>query len=68
MPHYNWASNKGYGAPEHLAAIREHGPHREHRNVFIRHTLQLNLLDAISDTAGDAAEMALVEEALAAVE
>ena len=25
-PHYNWASNKGYGAPEHRAAIREYGP------------------------------------------
>src|SRR5258708_35604093 len=37
-PHYNWASNKGYGAPEHLAALREHGPHPAHRHLFIRHT------------------------------
>ena len=66
VPHYNWASNKGYGAPEHLAAIREHGPHAQHRDVFIRHTLQLNLLDTIA--AADAAEMALVEAALAAAD
>jgi len=65
VPHYNWASNKGYGAPEHLAAIRAHGPHPEHRHVFIRHTLQMNLFDA---PPVDPAEEALVEEALAAVE
>ncbi len=28
---YHWASNKGYGAPEHLAAIRRRGPHAQHR-------------------------------------
>src|SRR5258708_18648160 len=35
VPHYHSASNKGYGAPEHLAAIREHGPPPQHRDVFI---------------------------------
>jgi len=46
-PHYNWASNKGYGAPEHRAAIVEHGPHREHRRVFLSSLMQLDLaLDA----------------------
>jgi len=35
-PHYNWASNKGYGAPEHRAAIREHGPHPAHRRSSSR--------------------------------
>jgi ribonuclease HII len=69
VPHYNWASNKGYGAPEHLAAIREHGPHPQHRSVFIRHTLQMNLLDSIAAAdARDAAEPALVEAALAAAD
>ena len=42
-PHYNWASNKGYGAREHRDAILAHGPHPQHRNVFIDHLLQLDL-------------------------
>lgn len=42
-PEYNWASNKGYGARDHRAAIREHGPHREHRRVFLASVLQLDL-------------------------
>ena len=42
-PQYNWAQNKGYGAPEHRAAIREHGPHQAHRRVFLASVLQLDL-------------------------
>jgi ribonuclease HII len=42
-PHYNWASNKGYGAAEHRAAIVSQGIHAEHRTVFIDHLLQLDL-------------------------
>ncbi|MGD0833145.1 MAG: ribonuclease HII [Candidatus Dormibacteria bacterium] len=42
-PQYNWASNKGYGAPEHRAAIIAHGPHPQHRVVFIDNLLQLDL-------------------------
>jgi ribonuclease HII len=42
-PQYNWFSNKGYGAPEHRAAILFHGPHREHRRVFIDNMFQLEL-------------------------
>ena len=42
-PHYNWAQNKGYGAPEHRAAIREHGPHPEHRRVFLASVMQTEL-------------------------
>jgi ribonuclease HII len=30
-PHYGWADNKGYSAPEHLAALAEHGPTVHHR-------------------------------------
>lgn len=33
-PHYGWARNKGYGAPEHLRALREHGPCPQHRRSF----------------------------------
>ena len=42
-PHYNWASNKGYGARVHRDAIRSHGPHPEHRTVFIDGMLQMDL-------------------------
>jgi ribonuclease HII len=42
-PQYNWARNKGYGAPEHRHALREHGSHRQHRDVFIGNLLQLDL-------------------------
>jgi ribonuclease HII len=33
-PQYDWHSNKGYGAPAHLAALREHGPCPLHRRSF----------------------------------
>ena len=33
-PHYGWHSNKGYSAPEHLRALREHGPCPLHRKSF----------------------------------
>jgi ribonuclease HII len=38
-PEYGWHSNKGYGSPKHLAALREHGPCPLHRRSFapVRH-------------------------------
>ena len=33
-PQYGLASNKGYGTPDHLAALREHGPTPLHRYSF----------------------------------
>ena len=33
-PHYGWHSNKGYAAPVHLKALREHGPSPLHRRSF----------------------------------
>ena len=33
-PHYGWVRNKGYGAPEHLRALAEHGPTPLHRRSF----------------------------------
>jgi ribonuclease HII len=42
-PQYNWASNKGYGARVHRDAILSHGPHPEHRTVFIDGMLQMDL-------------------------
>ncbi len=33
-PHYGWERNKGYGTPEHLEALRRHGPSPHHRRSF----------------------------------
>ncbi|WP_054529394.1 ribonuclease HII [Erythrobacter sp. SG61-1L] len=33
-PHYGWEKNMGYGTPEHLAALRAHGPTPLHRRSF----------------------------------
>lgn len=42
-PQYGWASNVGYGTPEHLTALREHGPTPLHRRSFAP-VAQLNLI------------------------
>lgn len=33
-PRYAWQDNKGYSAPEHLAALAEHGPCEQHRRSW----------------------------------
>ena len=33
-PHYGWDRNAGYGTPEHLEALRRHGPTPLHRRSF----------------------------------
>ncbi len=33
-PAYAWATNKGYGTPEHLEALQLHGPTAHHRLTF----------------------------------
>lgn len=33
-PAYRWELNKGYAAPEHLAALARHGPCQEHRRSW----------------------------------
>ncbi|MDE8654075.1 ribonuclease HII [Novosphingobium album (ex Liu et al. 2023)] len=33
-PHYGWERNAGYGTPEHLTALRRHGPTPHHRRSF----------------------------------
>lgn len=33
---YGFDQHKGYGAPRHLAALREHGPSPHHRSLFLR--------------------------------
>lgn len=34
QPQYGWLGNKGYSAPEHAAALREHGPCDLHRRSW----------------------------------
>ncbi len=34
-PMYHFASNKGYGSAEHIAALKEYGPCPIHRRSFI---------------------------------
>jgi ribonuclease HII len=33
-PQYGLASNKGYSTPQHLRALREHGPSPMHRQSY----------------------------------
>ncbi len=54
-PQYNWASNKGYGAREHRDAILSHGPHPEHRTVFIDGMMQMDLELGVLGSAAAAA-------------
>jgi ribonuclease HII len=42
-PHYGWERNAGYGTPEHLRALREHGATALHRRSFAP-VAQLQLL------------------------
>jgi len=39
FPEFGFASNKGYGAPVHLQALREQGPTVHHRPRFLRNLL-----------------------------
>jgi ribonuclease HII len=43
FPHYNWASNKGYGTPEHRKALDEYGVCKYHRKSWKLFTEQLEL-------------------------
>ncbi|MBQ6844974.1 MAG: ribonuclease HII [Agathobacter sp.] len=39
FPEYGFASNKGYGSAEHIAAIKKYGPTPIHRKSFIKNFL-----------------------------
>lgn len=39
-PGYGFSTHKGYGTPEHLAALRSKGPSAVHRSLFIRKPLE----------------------------
>jgi len=34
QPEYGWALNKGYSAPDHIEALRRHGPTSLHRQSW----------------------------------
>ena len=42
-PDYNFAEHKGYGTPEHFAALEKHGPSPVHRKSFapVHHAFQM---------------------------
>ncbi len=63
-PEYGWHSNKGYSAPEHLAALRAQGPSELHRRSWRLPTAE-ELADGTVDA--EALEVAAPEEADAAV-
>ena len=35
FPHYGWSVNKGYGTKSHIEALKQYGPCRYHRSVFV---------------------------------
>ena len=39
FPAYDFGSNKGYGSPKHLTALKAHGPTTHHRPKFLRNLL-----------------------------
>jgi ribonuclease HII len=42
-PAYGWETNMGYGTPEHVKALAEHGPTPHHRRSFVPVQLSLHL-------------------------
>ena len=66
-PQYNWASNKGYGAPVHRRAIIEFGPHIEHRTVFVTNLMQRTFDFAEADITETDADYEYTEPGTAAV-
>jgi ribonuclease HII len=57
-PHYGWELNKGYSAPDHISALRRHGPSALHRRSWSLPGLadagmrgQLDLID-LTEAAG----------------
>jgi ribonuclease HII len=62
-PQYGFNVHKGYSTPQHLAALREHGPCPQHRRSFtrVRDALQGSLLPD-APTRVDETEVATVVE------
>ena len=41
FPQYGFAANKGYGSPQHIAALKRYGPCPIHRKSFIGHFVEV---------------------------
>jgi len=54
-PVYGFDSNKGYGTPRHVAAIREHGKCPQHREVFLRKLMDASFTGAEGELEFDEA-------------
>lgn len=52
-PEYGFAGNKGYGAAEHIKALREIGPCPIHRRSFIGNFVDLRRAGAAEEEAGE---------------
>ena len=51
-PVYGWSGNKGYGSPDHLAAVAEHGPSPRHRVTWLRQPSLLDGVDGLDTSSG----------------
>lgn len=49
---WGWGANKGYSAPEHLAALRVHGPCERHRRSWNLRVLAERAVDAPAQAGG----------------
>lgn len=68
-PQYGWEHNAGYGSPDHLDALRTHGPGPHHRSLFVGTALgggqrakrlaQGSRRKLLGEGADDAADMGL---------
>lgn len=52
FPQYGFASNKGYGTAEHIAALKAHGYCEQHRRTFIKNFVDVDLYDDLPIVAG----------------
>lgn len=56
FPTYQWEANKGYGSPEHLAALRELGPSHWHRRSWRLPVTDDSVDDSMDDSVDGADE------------
>ena len=67
-PEYGLASNKGYSAPKHLAALREYGPTPLHRQSFApvwQNPVPQEAFDFMQEDASDEAAAEMLSETCA---
>jgi ribonuclease HII len=50
-PRYGWATNAGYGTPEHLSALSEHGATAHHRRSFSPLRVDPDLFTSVGQSA-----------------